>query len=224
MERVSETTQANIRPLGELLSPRCDATTASASAMDPAQTFEQERIRQFEAAWNEGYASGMTEAGEQIETRAKAAEAQWTAKYAHEVERMRAASAALDTLGAHLGDAIAELERQIEPLVIETVCAAVARIIGTAIVDDALALALCRQALDEYTARPLVLRVAKTDFETVSAAIRLPQVRIETDPALARGACRLESAKGLYEVSIDARWASFLQALAEDTDIADGCL
>lgn len=219
MQRISSL-DVRIRPLGELLSPRSATPVGNAAegmpeqpAEDPGIVLEQERMRIFENAWNEGFASGMTEAAEQIEARGKAAEQAWRTRYEQETERLKTEATALTSLREALSGAIASLERQVEPMVIETVFAAVRRIVGVALNDEGFALALCRQALEEYPLRPVVLRVARGDLETVKTAMECADVRIEADPALRSGQCRLESAKGLYEVSVEQRLHALQTAL-----------
>ena len=53
--------------------------------------------------------------------------------------------------------------------------------------------------------RPVVLRVHPGASAVVKSALSEADVRVEGDPRLAAGQCRVESMKGLYEISLEHR-------------------
>lgn len=214
----SPTMQSRILPLKEWLSAHRDASTDAdgIQTMDSAEdAVEVERIRIYEAAWTEGYESGMSEAKAQIETRAESAERQWKTKYADEVERLSALSARLKALESPLTGAVAELEKRIESMVVETVYAAVVRIVASAARERQAIVDVCREALADYPLRPVVLRVSRADLEAVESVFREADIRIEGDIGLSTGQCRLESGKGLYEAGIEQRLEALMRAFVD---------
>jgi flagellar assembly protein FliH len=214
IERVSA--DAQIVGLGELLRPRPaalrgpDAESASApldesAQPDPRVLLDQERARVLDAARKEGYAAGMREAEKIIDARARASEAAWEQKFRKETDRLAEAANALESLAKTLPNALSTIERDAETLVVQATFEAATRLLANAAVDDALLLAYCREALAEYAMRPVVLRVHPGASAVVKSALSEVDVRVEGDPRLAAGQCRVESMKGLYEISLEHR-------------------
>lgn len=204
-ERVAS--DARIVGLGELLKPREVAspatgkTPAAEPPPDPRVLLEQERARVLDAARKDGYAAGLRDAEKDIETRALAAEREWQAKYRQETERLADASRRLEALIQSLPKALAEIETQIETLTIEATFAATARVVAEAARDEAMVIGFCREALAEYALRPVALRVHPDALAAVKSALADDDIRVEGDGRLAVGQCRIESAKGLYDIS-----------------------
>jgi flagellar assembly protein FliH len=207
MER-SQIAGARIIPLREWLENQQEDHTEKredASSDDTCDAIEVARVQVFETAWKEGFESGMAEAKERIESRAESAERQWKSKYAEEIERMSSASARLKALETPMTGAVEALERRIESLVIEVAFAAVSRIVAAAAKDRRMVIDICREALAEYAIRPVLLMVSRSDLDAVRSVFTDSDIRVESDPRLSAGQCRLESAKGLYDASIEHR-------------------
>lgn len=217
MER-SPIADARILPLREWLENQHEERSNArdeASSDDSCDAIEAERVQAFETAWKEGFESGMAEAKERIESRAESAEREWKTKYAEEIERVSSASARLKALEVPMKGAVEVLERKIEALVIEVTFAAVSRIVATAARDQQMVVDICRGALTEYTIRPVLLMVSRNDLDAVKSVFTDPDIRVESDPRLSVGQCRLESAKGLYDASIEHRLEALKQSFID---------
>lgn len=210
---------ARIVGLGDLLKPREAASPATGKASaaeippDPRVLLEQERTRVLDAARKEGHAAGLRDAEKDIEARALAAEREWQAKYGKETERLADATRRLEALIRSLPDALAAIEEQVEALVIEAAFAATARVVAEAAHDEAMVIGFCREALTEYALRPVVLRVHPGALTAVKSALADDEIRVEGDGRLAVGQCRIESAKGLYDISLAHRMEALKQQL-----------
>lgn len=222
IERVSA--DAQIVGLGELLRPRPavlrgpDAEPETAPLAEPVQPdprvlLDQERTRVLDAARKEGYAAGMREAEKAIDARARASEAAWEEKFSKETERLARAAKVLEDLAKTLPDALSTIERDAEVLVVQATFEAATRLLANIAIDDALVLAYCREALAEYAMRPVVLRVHPGASAVVKSTLSEVDVRVEGDPRLAAGQCRVESMKGLYEISLEHRMDALKQEL-----------
>jgi flagellar assembly protein FliH len=181
------------------------ASATEATPPDPRVLLEQERTRVFDAARKDGYAAGMRDAEKEIETRAQTAEREWQAKYQKETERLADATRRLEDLIKALPKALAEVEEQVEALTVEATFAATARVVAEAACDETMVIAFCREALAEYALRPAVLRVHPDALAAVKSALADDDIRLESDARLAAGQCRIESAKGLYDISLGHR-------------------
>ncbi len=218
---------ARVLGLGDLLRPREAPKPATAAAPaeqappqpDPRELLEQERKRLFDAARKDGHAAGMRDAEQEIEKRAQAAEREWREKFQKETERLADASRRLEVLARSVPDALETLERQLEAMTVEATFAATARVVADAARDETMVVGFCREALAEYALRPAVLRVHPDALAAVRAALCEDDVRealrIEGDARLAAGQCRIETAKGLYDISLEHRLASIQQALLD---------
>jgi flagellar assembly protein FliH len=225
---------ARIVGLADLLKPRpapkrddeaasIDTEAAPFSAQpDPRVLIEQERQRMLEAARKEGFAAGMRDAEKNIEARALEAERIWEQKYSKEAERLSDAARHLEALVKALPEAISAIERDAESLVIQATFAATSRVVSDAARDDALVLGYCREALAEYAMRPIVLRVHPTMLVAVKDALADAEIRVEGDARLASSQCRVESAKGLYDISLEHRLDALKQQLLASLDIQPG--
>lgn len=225
-ERVAA--DARIVGLGELLKPR-EALQPSGSAAvavpppDPRIQLEAERARVLEAARKDGYAAGMRDAEKTIETRAQVAEREWQSKYQKETERLAEATRDIQALIQALPKALAEVEAQVEALTVEATYAATVRVVAEAARDEAMVIGFCREALAEYALRPAVLRVHPDALAAVKSALADDDIRLESDARLAAGQCRIESAKGLYDISLAHRMEALkTQLLASLDAAADG--
>jgi flagellar biosynthesis/type III secretory pathway protein FliH len=209
--------------LSDLLSPREQSALAAVDVKpnpepDPRALLEFERARMLESAHKEGYAAGIRDAEELIEKRSLAAELQWREKFEIETRRLAEASRALEALAATLPVALIELERRIEAAVVEIVFAATTRIVASAADDKAIVLGFCREALTEHTLRPAVLRVHPNMLSSVKSWILDEDVKVEGDSALAVGQCRIESARGLYDINLADRLEALKQMLLASID------
>lgn len=219
------TDDARVVGLGDLFQPR-PAPTASAPAVqappqpDPRELLERERRQVLEAAHKQGLEAGMRDAEKQIETRAVAAEKDAAARHEREIARLADATRRLDEVVKALPEALAGIERTIERVTVEATLVATTRLLARAAEDEALVLDYCREALAEYAVRPATLRVHPGALADVKAALAQEDVRIEGDPRLKPGQCRIESAKGLYDISLEHRLDALKQALLDSMSVA----
>lgn len=223
---------ARVLGLGDLLRPREAPKPASVAKQaeqappppDPRELLEQERKRLFDAARKDGHAAGMQDAEREIEKRAEAAEREWRDRFQKETERLADASRRLEAIARSVPEALEALERQLERMTVEAAFAATARIVADAARDEAMVIGFCREALAEYALRPAVLRVHPDALAAVKAALKeddlREDLRIEGDARFAAGQCRIETAKGLYDISLEHRLASIQQALLDSLDDA----
>lgn len=218
IERVDA--DARIVGLGDLFKPREPVAAAEPAPPppDPRVLLEQERVRVLDAARKDGHAAGMRDAEKEIEARATAAEREWQAKFEKETARLAETTRRLEALIAVLPDAVAEVERQIETLTVEATFAATLRIVAEAARDEAMVLDFCREALAEYALRPVRLRVHPELVATVAATLASDDIRVEGDPRLAHGQCRIESEKGLYDISLAHRLDALKDQLLASLD------
>lgn len=227
IERATE--DARVVGLGDLFQPRpAPAAQAAASAAqappqpDPREQLERERRQVLEAAHKQGLDAGMRDAEKQIETRAAAAEKDAAVRHEREIARLAEATRRLDDLVKALPGALAEIEQRIESITVEATLAATTRLLARAVEDEALVLDYCREALTEYAVRPATLRVHPGALADVKAALAEEDVRIEGDARLKPGQCRIESAKGLYDISLEHRLEALKQALLDSVSVASG--
>lgn len=218
IERVDA--DARIVGLGDLFKPRepVVAVEQAPPPPDPRVLLEQERVRVLDAARKDGHAAGMRDAEKAIETRALAAEREWREKFEKETARLAETTRRLEALIATLPDAVAEVERQVETLTVEATFAATLRIVAEAARDEAMVLDFCREALAEYALRPVRLRVHPELVAVVAATLASDDIRIEGDPRLAHGQCRIESEKGLYDISLAHRLDALKDQLLASLD------
>lgn len=239
-ERVGD--GARIVGLGELLTPRPqrtatdpasapDPVTAASSqptpAPDPRVALEAERRAALDAAREEGLAAGLREAEKRIETRARAAERSAREALDSETKRLADVSARLAALLAAWPAEIAALEQRCEAIVVEATFAATTRLVGELARDDARLVDYCRAALVAHSARPAVLRVHPDALAAVRDALpdhARDTLRVEGDATLGALHCRIESERGVYELSLEHRLDALKQALlaALAADDADG--
>lgn len=218
IERVDA--DARIVGLGDLFKPRepVVAVEQAPPPPDPRVLLEQERVRVLDAARKDGHAAGMRDAEKAIETRALAAEREWREKFEKETARLAETTRRLEALIAALPAAVAEVERQVETLTVEATFAATLRIVAEAARDEAMVLDFCREALAEYALRPVRLRVHPELVAAVAATLASDDIRIEGDPRLAHGQCRIESEKGLYDISLAHRLDALKDQLLASLD------
>lgn len=238
-ERVGD--GARIVGLGELLTPRpqraatdpafapdpvTDASSQPTPAPDPRVALEAERRAALDAAREEGLAAGLREAEKRIETRARAAERSAREALDSETKRLADVSARLAALLAAWPAEIAALEQRCEAIVVEATFAATTRLVGELARDDARLVDYCRAALVAHSARPAVLRVHPDALAAVRDALpdhARDTLRVEGDATLGALHCRIESERGVYELSLEHRLDALKRALlaalaADDTD------
>jgi flagellar assembly protein FliH len=220
MERLSLASQ--VLSLADALSPvepkaeaMLAAMTAPMQEPDPRELLAQERQRTLASAQEEGYATGMAQAKDELRKAIAQAEEDVRKAHAAEGERLTAANERMTTLLRSVQRAVDESDDRLESLAVEVAFAALARVLGQAAADRALMLSVCRQALDEYRQRPVVLRVAVDEAEQVQALMHGEDIRIVADPHLDHGQCRLETHKGLYDTSVETRLDAVKQALLD---------
>ena len=211
MERIGSSDD-RIVALSALFSrPAPAQPAATATAVDPRMLLETERVRTLKAAQDDGYAAGMKLAENEINKRAGKAEQAITDTHAAEGQRLREANEQLARLLRAVPEAMAENDAQMEPIVVEAAFIATLRVLGEVATQRPLIVDVCRQALNEYRLRPVVLRVAADEAETLAALVEDGAVRIAADAHLMTGQCRLETHKGLYDTSLEVRLESLLQ-------------
>ena len=213
MERVAP--EGHVRPWSATLStkPAAADSVPQASAPDPMELLERERLRVLEAARDEGYAAGMQRADDSIRKAVEDAEKRVTQLHAAAGERLVLAGDRFAELLQSLRDELSRAEEQLESIAIEVAFAATARVLGKAAVDHSLVVALCREVVAEYQQRPAILRVSADDVEVVAGQLRDEEVRVVADSRLVSGQCRLETHKGLYDTSLEVRLGAIQQAL-----------
>jgi len=224
-ERVGD--DARIVGLGELLMPRPQRPATSPGSVqesipepvpDPRIALEAERRAILDAAREEGLAVGLREAEQRIETRARIAERSARDVLDREAERLADVSARLEALLAAWPKEIAALEQRSEAIVVEAVFAATARLVGELAHDDARLVEYCRAALVAHAARPAVLRVHPDALAAVREALpdaTKETLRVEGDVALGAMHCRIESERGVYDVSLEHRLDGLKRALLD---------
>lgn len=228
-ERVGD--DARIVGLGELLVPRTQrpvsgpvsAQPSAPESMpepvpDPRIALEAERRALLVAAREEGLASGLRDAEQRIETRARAAERSARDVLDREAERLADASTRLEALLVALPKEIAAMDRRSEAIVVEAVFAATVRLVGELVQDDARLVDYCRTALVAHAARPAVLRVHPDALAAVRDALpdaAKETLRVEGDAALGAMHCRIESERGVYDVSLEHRLDGLKRALLD---------
>lgn len=186
-------------------------TTVTEPAVDPRARIEAERGRIFEAAQEDGYAAGIKRAEDEISKRIAKAEQAISSAHASEGKRLEEANARLARLLRAVPEAVADTDAQMEPVAAELAFAATMRVLGEIAAKRPLIADICRQALDEYRLRPVVLRVAADEVEALADLVEDDVVRVVADVSLTAGQCRLETHKGLYDTSLEVRLEALMQ-------------
>lgn len=221
MSQVARDAAPRIMGLRELLMEPAVSATPEAEVVepgpDPVALLEQERQRVRADAEKKGYAEGMAKAEKAIEAAREQARQDVEAAHAGARETLEAATAGLQGVIEALNERIAELDAASERLAVDVAAAAVARILGQAYVDSEAMVAICRQALEEYRQRPVVIRLSVEDLDMVRSEVAaLGDVTIEVDSALKRGQCRLETDRGWYDTSLVTRFEAITRALSNE--------
>lgn len=172
---------------------------------------EAECEQLFKLAQENGYAAGMKLAADEISKRVGNAEQAIAVAHAAEGKRLREANEHLARLLRTLPEAVAENEAQLESITVEVAFAATLRVLGEVAIQRPLIENVCRQALDEYRQRPVVLRVSGDDVQALAGLVEDGAVRVVADVHLSEGQCRLETHKGLYDTSLEVRLESLMQ-------------
>lgn len=189
--------------------------------VDPAAELEALRQRVEADAKKAGHAQGMAQAEQAV--------AEAVADARREVERADAAVRAelqatvvqLKTTVRSLAAAVEKVDEAGLPIAITIALTAVARLVGQVHADRELMSAICRQALDEYRRRPVVIRLCCEDADAVAAAIAdIADVRVEADSLLTSGECRLETQRGLYDTSLSTRLEAITRAIVDEVGAA----
>ncbi len=207
-----------LRTLTELLAPKLPSLMDIATEIevqDRVSEVEQDRLRALESAELRGFEMGTKEAEAKARDKIRVAEEGVKSKYSEEIERMSAASECLLSAERALTLQISGLEAKFGEILIEATFAAVSRICARAAQNRMLVLDLCREAMEEYTIRPVLLRVHASDLASIAPVLSGSQVRIEADSTLERGQCRLETAKGMFEAGIGHRLDALKSAFTE---------
>jgi flagellar biosynthesis/type III secretory pathway protein FliH len=195
---------AEIHPLEAVLAggPRQTAATAAAALENAAR----ERTRTLEEAHAQGYAEGMARARHEVAQAAAAARAEVQAANAAEEARLQSAAEGMASLVRQLQAQAATMDAELESLAIDAAFAAALRVLAT-VPDADLVAGVCRAALDEYRQRPAVVRVSIDDAPLVAflGDAGAGALRIDADPAMATGECRIHTHKAAYGTSLSAR-------------------
>lgn len=208
-ERIVTLAAALTRPV-----PVRDPAPASVEApvvVDPRAALEAERRRVLDAAQEEGREAGLRDADATIEQRAAEAEKKIREMHAAETERLTESRERLARLLHAVPDAVADLETQVDEMVVEVAFAAVTRVLGELAAERTLVAKIAAQVLGEYKQRPATLRVAMDDVELLQD-LADGEVRIVGDADFAPGECRVETTKGRYQSGLASRLDAIKQA------------
>lgn len=211
MERIVAADQ-RVLALSALLTRPTAVHAPSEPVVDPQVALEAERARIFEQARNAGHAAGLKQAEAEIAQRAAEAERSVKAAHAAETAQLAQSKQRLARLLDAVPDAVAEFDEQLEASVVEATFAAVTRVLGELAAERDLIVRVCEQALAECRQRPAVLRVGGDAVELVSE-LAGDELRVLGDDALPPGQCRIETASGRYETSLELRLEALKQAL-----------
>lgn len=209
---------AKVMGLAALLTqPRPDVVEAPADTFDSAGQLEQERCRVLEVARRDGYTEGMARAEKEIEAASELARQKIEQAQSAESKRLATAHRRMAELLQGISQAAADAESTTATSVAEIAYATVVRFLGETGADGALLKQVCRQALEEYRQRPVVLRVPVDDVPMLRELSTDASISIEGDARLVPGQCRLQTRKGDYdtglEVRLDAIKLAFLRSV-----------
>lgn len=223
MERIAPN-EGNIVALAAALCPpqtRVAASDESGSAApdsgpDPRALLEAERAAVLEAARQEGYRDGLRKAQGEIQERANEAEKRARRALDDERSKLEGHREQMRNALEALNQAVEHMRGECETAVVEIAYAALVRMLGRAQEQRPLVVEVCREVLDEYRLRPVVVHLSDVDAEVVQqAGLAAEGVRIAADPQLRRGQCRIESHRGQYETGLEARLEALKQAFLE---------
>ncbi|RMH94062.1 hypothetical protein EBB59_02550 [Lysobacter pythonis] len=173
---------------------------------------EEETKRIFDEARQEGFKQGMADAEARIHREVEMAEQALIKKHEQRGLKLEETLGRMDKLLSSMQDTLAQRESLLDAEVADLAYAAVCRLLGTWQADGRLIVKLCEAVVAEYRHRPAILRVNTNDLPLV-ADLRRQELRIEGDPALPPGCCRMEGPAGDYETSMEFRLQSLKEAL-----------
>lgn len=210
---------AKVMGLAALLAqPRPDVIEAQVDTIDPAEQFEQQRCSALEAARRDGYAEGMARAEKEIEAASERARQTIEQAQSAESKRLETANRRMEELLQGVSQAAADADATTATWVAEIAYAALVRFLGENGVDDALLKQVCRQALEEYRQRPVVLRVPVDEVPMLQELSADASISIEGDARLAPGQCRLQTRKGDYDTGLEVRLDAIKQAFLRSVE------
>lgn len=190
-------------------------------AVDPAAQLEQQRMQALEAGRNEGHAAGMARADAEIADIARQTRLGIEQTQAAENERLAMANRSAAELLQAIPQAMAEADGSVDSMVCEIAYAALVRYLGVAGVDGTLLERICREALDEYRLRPVIVRVPVADAAALQALSDGAAITVEGDAHLRPGQCRLQTWKGDYDTGLEVRLDAIKQAFLRSLDAAE---
>jgi flagellar assembly protein FliH len=191
--------------------------TPPAEVPDPAAELEALRRQVQAEAAQAGYSEGMARAEKAVADAVAHARRQVEQADAAVREELQATVTQLKATLHTLSAAVEKVNETSLPVAITIAVAAVARLVGQAHADRTLMAAICRQALDEYRQRPVVIRLCSEEADQVGPAIAdIADVRVEVDSLLKPGECRLETHRGLYDTSLSVRLEAITRAIVNE--------
>jgi flagellar biosynthesis/type III secretory pathway protein FliH len=200
--------------LGALLSPaplnEHEALVPSAP-VDPCVELEAARAKVMADARDAGLAQGRADAQREIERAVAQARADLQAGNAELERGYHDRQAALSNLIASLNAEVDRIDQQMLDAACVLAMTALTRLLGEGATNGDSMRRLCQSLVADARTRPLVLHIAPGDADAVRELPLPADVRLEIDPHLPAGTCRLDSPRGRVETSL----ASRLHAIAE---------
>lgn len=182
---------------------------------DPVTPAAQEL--DHELGFDLGYRDGLARATAEVETAAIEARLAWEAQaQARQDEAMAAlerARLACDAAAEAMAGACADEREWATGIAVEIAYAGIVRLLGQRHADSELLGAFCAAASREVAERPLRLRVAPCDFDSVVA--HAGAATVEADDRLAPGSCELDTPRGRLVAGVAERLTLLRDALLD---------
>lgn len=208
-------THSHVRTISQMLEATSDGNVEAAHderLLEPQHLLEEARARIQQAAESQGFQTGMREAESRIEEAIVEHKKRLTLKHTEETERVAALANRLEEIELQLAQKILSWEQTSEQILIEATFAATSKVCAQAIQDGSALAHICREVLAECPVRPVVLKVAPDNVETVAAIFRTGEIKVEGDADLQVDQCRLESARGMLETGLRDRLEAMKEA------------
>lgn len=145
-----------------------------------------------------GYRDGLARATAEVETAAIEARVAWEsaaqARMDEATAALESAQAACRAAAEAMADACADERAWATRVATELAYAAVIRFLGDRHASKELMGALCATALEDVHARPILIRIAPADYDSV--APHVGSATVEADDRLLPGACELDTPRG----------------------------
>jgi len=214
--------------------PAPEAVVADAAAADLAAIYATARQTGFEEGWQAGFAEGRTAGYEQglitghasgVQTgRAAGHKEGHTAGLAEGRAIASEHAERLAALTAELAQGLRALEENMGQALLTLALTVAQKIVGDTLAQHPEAILDClREALHlESNAAPLRLWLHPDDLEIVNAHLpdewRGRDCRLVGETSIARGGCRVETAFGEIDATLEARWRQAVTALTGSSE------